>query len=96
MIFKIVFVFLDLVVGVILEGFVEVNEVVILVVEIGLGEVVGVDDFIVEDVVVVVSFFKWGYVIWKVFVLILLFDVERKKKSFCLIRGVGGCDYFKI
>lgn len=95
MIFKIVFVFLDLVVGVILEGFVEVNEVVILVVEVGLGEVVGVDDVIVEVVVVVVSFFKWGYVIWKVFVLILLFDVERKK-SFCLIRGVGGCDYFKI
>lgn len=63
-----------------MEGFVEVNEVVILVVEIGLGEVVGVDDVIVEVVVVVVSFFKWGYVIWKVFVLILLFDVERKKK----------------
>lgn len=82
MIFKIVFVFLDLVVGVILEGFVEVNEVVILVVEVGLGEVVGVDDVIVEVVVVVVSFFKWGYVIWKVFVLILLFDVERKKKVF--------------
>lgn len=80
MIFKIVFVFLDLVVGVILEGFVEVNEVVILVVEVGLGEVVGVDDVIVEVVVVVVSFFKWGYVIWKVFVLILLFDVERKIK----------------
>lgn len=79
MIFKIVFVFLDLVVGVILEDFVEVNEVVILVVEIGLGEVVGVDDVIVEVVVVVVSFFIWGYVIWKVFVLILLFDVERKK-----------------
>lgn len=58
LIFKIVFVFLDLVVGVILEGFVEVNEVVILVVEIGLGEVVGVDDVIVEVVVVVVSFFK--------------------------------------
>lgn len=56
LIFKIVFVFLDLVVGVILEGFVEVNEVVILVVEIGLGEVVGVDDVIVD--VVVVSFFK--------------------------------------
>lgn len=79
MIFKIVFVFLDLVVGMILEGFVEVNEVVILVVEVGLGEVVGVDDVIVEVVVVVVSFFIWGYVIWKVFVLILLFDVERKK-----------------
>lgn len=63
-----------------MEGFVEVNEVVILVVEVGLGEVVGVDDVIVEVVVVVVSFFKWGYVIWKVFVLILLFDVERKKK----------------
>lgn len=75
MIFKIVFVFLDLVVGVILEGFVEVNEVVILVVEVGLGEVVGVGDVIIEVVVVVVSFFKWGYVIWKVFVLILLFDV---------------------
>lgn len=58
LIFKIVFVFLDLVVGVILEGFVEVNEVVILVVEVGLGEVVGVDDVIVEVVVVVVSFFK--------------------------------------
>lgn len=57
LIFEIVFVFLDLVVGVILEGFVEVNEVVILVVEIGLGEVVGVDDVIVEVVVVVVSFF---------------------------------------
>lgn len=80
LIFKIVFVFLDLVVGVILEGFVEVNEVVILVVEVGLGEVVGVDDVIVEVVVVVVSFFKLGYVIWKVFVLILLFDVERKIK----------------
>lgn len=58
LIFEIVFVFLDLVVGVILEGFVEVNEVVILVVEVGLGEVVGVDDVIVEVVVVVVSFFK--------------------------------------
>lgn len=80
LIFKIVFVFLDLVVGVILEGFVEVNEVVILVVEVGLGEVVGVDDVIVEVVVVVVSFFKLGYMIWKVFVLILLFDVERKIK----------------
>lgn len=80
LIFKIVFVFLDLVVGVILEGFVEVNEVVILVVEVGLGEVVGEDDVIVEVVVVVVSFFKLGYVIWKVFVLILLFDVERKIK----------------
>lgn len=80
LIFKIVFVFLDLVVGIILEGFVEVNEVVILVVEVGLGEVVGVGDVIIEVVVVVVSFFKLGYVIWKVFVLILLFDVERKIK----------------
>lgn len=48
----------DSVVGAILEGLVEVNEAVTLAVEVGLGEVAGVDDVTVEVVVVVVSLSK--------------------------------------